>query len=276
MFRVLACVLPLALLGCGGDEKLLPSDVSAPGDRNPEDVSIVVPAESEPEAKKLAERCIASATANHPERLEKLKANRLTESGRQLQGTSFVPTVRKIAAAWPDRFLFTDESTANGPVKLSIGLRQLALTFRRNDEPFDPGMPKGYEQVLLVDSVGLHWMLTLVPLADPKTVLFNAKKQAVGGVMADTLQAAVPGCPPFTLWFDEKTSLLGLVTYQHVEGGVSKLNKRQAASGHKEYAGVLLPTALEFVRGETTVETWAVSSWEFPEKIDDAVFDQKK
>ncbi|MFO0803989.1 MAG: hypothetical protein U0791_12815 [Gemmataceae bacterium] len=274
MFRVFACVLPLILIGCGGDEKQLPTDVVAPG--KSDEPEAVVPKESEPEAKKFVEKCIAAATANHPERLEKLKVNRLSESGRQLQGTSFVPTTRKIAATWPDRFLFTDESTVNGPVKLSIGLKQLVLSFRRNDEPFDPGMPKGYEQVLFVDSVGLHWMLTLVPLADSKTVVFNAKKQSAGNQMADTVQAAVPGCPPFTLWFDEKTSLLGLVTYQHLEGGVSKLYKRQASAEHKDFGGVLLPTKLEFERSGVTVENWTISKWEFPDKIEDAVFDQKK
>lgn len=274
MFRIFACVLPLLLIGCGGDEKQLPTDITTP--EKTDEPAVVVPKESEPEAKKLVQTCIAAATGNHPERLEKLKVNRLVESGRQLQATTYVPTTRKIAAVWPDRFLFTDESTATGPVKISIGLKQLVLSFRRNDEPFDPGMPKGYEQVLLVDSVGLHWMLTLVPLTDPKTVVFNARKQMIFNQMSDTVQVAVPGCPTFTVWFDEKTHLIGLVTYQHVEGGVSKLNKRQAAAEHKEFAGVLLPTKLEFERSGVTVENWTISRWEFPDKIEDAVFDQKK
>ena len=277
MLRVHALLLGSILLaGCGGAEKELPTNVVPIEERGKEEPAAAEPKESEAEAKKLVARCIAAATEGHPERLEKLKANRLSETGRQLQGASFVPTNRKIAAVWPDRFLFSDESNANGPMKLSIGLRQLVLTFRRNDEPFDPGMPKGYEQVLQVDSVGLHWMPTLVPLADPKTVVFGAKKQLIGNQPAETVQAAVPGCPPFTLWFDEKTSLLGLVTYQHVEGGSSKLNKRQAMSDHKAFAGVMLPTGLEFERNGVGVETWKVSAWEFPDKIEDAVFDQKK
>jgi len=275
MVRGLPMLLVLVAFGCGGSAKELPKEIVAPPERPADEVGPVVPKESEAEAKKLVAKCVAAATENHPERLEKLKVNRMTESGQQWQQGAFVPTSRKLAAAWPDRFLFTDESNANGPVKLSIGLRQSQLSFRRNDQPFDPGMPKGYETVLQVDSVGLHWMLTLVPLTDAKSVVFNAKKQTLGVATADTVQVFVPGCPVYTVWFDEKTSLIGLVTYQHVEGGVSKLNKRQASGGHKPFAGVLLPTTLEFERNGAPVESWKITAWEFPEKLEDAVFDQK-
>jgi len=272
----MAFALVLSLLaGCGGPEKELPKDITTPTDRGPEETGVAVPAASQPEAVKFVQTCIAAATESHPERLEKLKGNQVVEKGQQLHGMSQVAVTRLISAVWPDRFLFADETNTDGLVKISIGLNKNSLSFRKNGQSFDPGLPKGYEQVLLVDSVGQYWMQTLVPLADSKTILFGVRKQTVAGQTWDTVQAAVPGCPVITLWFNEKTHLLGVITYLHTEG-ISKLNKRLAVGEHKAFAGVLLPTRSEFERNGIVVETWAISSWDFPEKIEDAVFDQSK
>jgi len=271
-------VLLASLLGCGGEpEKELPRNTSSStGREKPVDDAPAIPTVSQPEAVKFVEKCLNAATEGHPERIDKIKVNRLTESGTMLNETIYVPTVRKIAAVWPDRFFYSNESTIAGtPLKLAIGLRQGVLTFRRNDEPFDPDLPKSYEQVLYVDSMGLHWLPALVPLRDPKTIVFGARKQNLGMKPWDTVQAALPNCPVFTLWFDEKTSLIRAVTYVHMEG-VSRLTKQLTLTAHKVEAGVMLPTKYDFVRNGDPVESWTVASWEFPDKIDDAVFDQKK
>ena len=269
-----SAILFASILGCGGPEKELPKDIGTASERGKEEEVVApVPGASQPDAAKLIAKCIAAATEGHPERLERAKANRLTEQGRLLRESTFVPTRRKIAAVWPDRFYFADESNVGAALKISIGLRQQSLTFRRNDEAFDPGLPKGYEQILHVDGRGLHWMSTLVPLADPKTILFGLKKQLVGNQNWDTVQVSLPACPIFTVWFDESTNLLGYVSYIHAEGS-SRLNKRLAVSGHKPFAGVQLPMRIEFERNGLLVESWSVSAWEFPEKIEDAVFDQ--
>lgn len=270
-------LVSFALAGCGGDsEKELPKNIGAPTDRGSEPAAPAIPKTSDPDAAAFVQARLAAATEGHPERLEKLKTNRLAESGRMLIESIYVPATRNIAAVWPDRFLYSNETNSNGVLKLSIGLRQGVLSFRRNGEAADPRgfFPKSYEEVLHVDSIGQHWMLTLVPLADSQTIFFNVKKQAVTGQTWDTVQAAVPKCPPFTLWFDEKTKLLGGVSYVHSEGE-SRVNKVLLASGHKPFSGVQLPTKLSFSRGGIEVENWVISSWEFPDRIEDSVFDQK-
>jgi hypothetical protein len=274
----LATTIVLAsLVGCGEPEKELPRNAATSSGREKEvEGAPPVPTVSQPEALKFVDQCLAAATEGHPERLDKLKVNRLTESGTMLNEMAYVPTVRKIAAVWPDRFFYSNESTIAGtPLKLAIGLRQGVLSFSRNDEPFDPSFPKSYEQILYVDSIGLHWLPTLVPLRDPKTIVFAAGKQNLGSKSWDTVQAAIPNCPVFTLWFDEKTKLIRAVTYVHMEG-LSRLPKQLALTAHKPEAGMMLPTKYEFERNGVGVEAWTVASWEFPDKIDDAVFDQKK
>ena len=86
------------------------------------------------------------------------------------------------------------------------------------------------------------------------------------------VKASIPGCPVFTLWFNEKTSLLGLVTCTHQEGGAT-IQKRFTLTGYKPIGGVQLPTRIELARNTQTVEQWEVTSWDFVDKIDDAVFD---
>lgn len=269
-------ILFASILGCGGPEKELPKDIATAKGREKEiEPASPIPTSSQPDAVKLVEKCLAAATEGHKERLEKLKANRLSEQGTMLRDMRHVPTTRKIAAVWPDRYFYSNESTGADPLNISIGLRLGSLTFRQNDAPFDPGLPKGYEQILTVDSVGLHWLPTLFTLTDAKTIVFGARKQTLGTKSWDTVQVVVPSCPVFTLWFDDNTGLLGFVTFLHAEGA-APIEKRLAVSGHKPFAGVQLPTRYEFERNGVTVETWTVSLWEFPDRIDDAVFDQKK
>ena len=127
-----SAILFASILGCGGPEKELPKDIGTANERGKEEEVVVpVPATSQPDAAKLIAKCIAAATEGHPERLERAKVNRLTEQGRLLRETSFVPTRRKIAAVWPDRFYFADESNAGAALKISIGLRQQSLPLRR-------------------------------------------------------------------------------------------------------------------------------------------------
>src|SRR5262245_2375967 len=103
MFRVVACVLPLALIGCGGSEKQLPTDITSPDDRKPEAES-PVPKASEAEAVAYMKARIAQITDNKPQRMEKLKAMRQKASGRwQWPNSLIVNARREVDAVWPDR-----------------------------------------------------------------------------------------------------------------------------------------------------------------------------
>lgn len=263
------------LAGCGsGSEKELPKNITAPTDRGPELTAPVVPKISDPEAAKFVQARIASATENHPERLEKLKTCRMEVKVQQRQGMNVVPVTRTIAGVWPDRFYFADESNVDGPLKLSFGMRQNVLSLRKNGKATDDAPPEFFLQVLKTDSTAQVWLPMLVPLLDPGTVVFNPKKQSLVGRNWDTVQASIPGCPIYTLWFDEKSNLLGGITYISVEGE-RKFNKQYTILDYKPVLGVMQATRFELDHNGTTVETWSVLSRDFPEKIEDAVFDQK-
>jgi hypothetical protein len=265
------------LAGCGGPEKELPRVDALPTDRGTEsevETTAPVPTESQPEAQKLVARCLALVTDGHPERLEKAKINRVFEVGKLLWlDKRYVAATRKIAAVWPDRFFFSNEFVDEGqPIKLSFGLRQNTLTVLRNDEPY-AGFSKQQEQNLHVESMGLHWMPTLVPLIDPKTIVFGAVKQSLGTQTWDTVQVSISRCPIYTLWFKDKTLQLEYVTFLHTEG-TSNLQKKLTVADFKPQEGILLPMRFEYERNGINVDSWSVSTWEFPDKIDDSVFDQ--
>ena len=127
-------ILFTSTLGCGGPEKELPKDIATAKGREKEiEPAAPIPTTSQPDGVKLVEKCLAAATEGYKERLDKLKANRLIEQGTMLRDMRHVPTTRKIAAVWPDRYFYSNESTGADPLNISIGLRQGSLAFRQND-----------------------------------------------------------------------------------------------------------------------------------------------
>jgi hypothetical protein len=278
---VLAAAGLASLPGCGGKEKELPKVVQQ-GDEKGTTPAVVVPAKSEPEALAVVERAIKATTDGHPERLQKAKNNRLKLKGT-LVGTGVpIPTGRDVEAAWPDRFAQTDEMDAgDSRVKILIRLRRPVLWVGNSREgktvPVEPPDPKASEAALSGELVGRHWMALLVPLTDPKTVVFAAKKETVNGQAADIIKAAVTGAPVFTLWFDEKTGLLGRIDFSQIEpGATAPTQKFFSLLQHRVFDGVMLPARVEHRQNGLPVEEWNVVSWEFPERLDDATFDAPK
>jgi hypothetical protein len=274
-------VLALALApaaGCGGSEKELPKDVELPPASNKEDAVIAIPAVSEPEAIKWVDKCIAAATEKHPERLEKLKVMRATFTGEVHGLGSVMPSRRKNAAVWPDRSVFENESSNSGTSsRLVVADRQGAITYLLDGNPYEPPLQKMFERdkVVQAEWVGIIWMPIFVPLADRSTIVFGAKEQTIGPQTWNTVQAAVPGLPVYTLWLDPRTHLLGAVTFNHSEG-TQKVFKRCVIGDRKKAEGVLLPVRFEYQRNGQPAETWTSVTWEFPEKIDDSEFKPTK
>ena len=177
---------------------------------------------------------------------------------------------------WPDRARI-DYRFATGDIKRSLFLirRPSVWVYVEKDsqlQEFSPPSAKEKEENVAVAITGQYWLPMLLPLVDPKTIVFGAAQEMLEDQRADVVKASIPGCPVFTLWFNEKTSLLGLVTCTHQEGGAT-IQKRFTLTGYKPIGGVQLPTRIELARNTQTVEQWEVTSWDFVDKIDDAVFD---
>jgi hypothetical protein len=240
---------------------------------------VVVPEKSEPTAVAVVEKALKAATDGHPERLGKAKANRLRMKGSVVGPGRPIPTLRRVEAVWPDRFSQTDEmSPDSGLGTILIRLRRPVLWVGNVKEgkttPAEVPDLKDREAALAAELVGRHWMALLVPLSDPKTVVFAAKKEPLNGLPADVIRAAVPGSPVFTLRFDEKTGLLGRIDFSQVEPGSAVSTIKFFTLGqHRAFDGLMLPGRVEYRQNALPLEEWEAESWEFPERIDDAGFD---
>ncbi len=269
-----------AVPGCGGKGKELPKDVHV-GNGKTDAPAVVVPTKSEPAAVAVVEKALKSATDGHPERVNKAKVNRLKLKGTIVHLDRPQPTIRTVEAVWADRFAFTDEFNDGLPTKVFIRLRRPVLWIGKNREgqtvPVEFGESKDREAAVAAESIGRHWMSLLVPLADAKTIVFAARKETINGQTADVIKAALPGSPVFTLWFDEKTGLLGRIDFDQVEpGNTTPTKKFFALFQHRAFDGLTLPARIVYHQNALPVEEWNVDAWEFPERIDDAAFDAPK
>lgn len=274
---VAALVVGLAVLAGCERGKELPKEVLSPTEPTTP-AEPPTPTASQPEAAKVVERAIKATTDGHPERIEKFKASRASMKGVLKNGPVFVPRVRRVEAVWPDRFFLSDEYNDNGPIQVMIGDRNHSIWMRtRRGGQVLPGElpdPVKFEAAFSADAVGRYWMPLLVPLADPKTIVFDAKKQNVGVLSFDVIKAAVPDCPVFTLWFEERTGYLVRVDFNHLEplDTVPKA-KNFNLEMPRPFGDVVLPGKIGYRENGEGREEWTVDSWEAVPKIDDATFE---
>jgi hypothetical protein len=267
-----------ALSGCG-EEKKLPGAEST-GTEPQVNSTPTVPAVSEEAARRVVDRAIKVMTDGHPERIEKTKVNRSTAKGHYFKPVNgqfqFVETTRQFQAVYPDRVRVEYDFQSEGN-QLTIGLRRPAGVWARVTVGQPPVFdPQQFAEIVAVDAVGTYWLLTLTPLSDPKTVVFGLTTTPAGGRPFDTLKAVVPGYPVvFTLWFDQATWVLTRIEYANLEAG-ALVTKALAVSEYKPFAGLTLPTKIDYRRDGRIAEQWTVESWEFPDKIDEAVFIEPK
>ncbi|MBX9581976.1 MAG: hypothetical protein K2X87_16850 [Gemmataceae bacterium] len=272
---VLGVVLAAAV-GCGPGKEL-PDEVRVSTGKGGE-AAPPVPKASEPAAAELVARVLKANTDGHPERLEKGKTNTSLARGMSRGSDGKLASAnRTIWAAWPDRFRVDFEFPTAEVKDRLMGLRRPTFWMYTSGPgglaEFRVPNPEEYADVLAADAVGQHWLPTLVPLTDPKVVVFDAKRQDLGRLPAETVKVAVPGCPVYTLWFDPATLRLGVVSYTHAEAaGGGTFHKRLTMDKHKDFGGMMLPTRLEFSRNGQTVEEWGVEKWDLGAAVDDAAF----
>lgn len=274
---VAALVMGVAVLAGCERGKELPKEVISPNEQTTPAGS-PTPTTSQPEAAKVVARAVKATTDGHPERIEKFKTSRASMKGVLKNGPAFVPRVRRVEAVWPDRFFLSDEYNDNGPVQLLIGVRNHSMWTRtRRGGQAVPGElpdPVKFEAAFSADAVGRYWMPLLVPLTDPKTIVFDAQKQNVGVLSYDVIKAAVPNCPVFSLWFEDRTGHLVRVDFTQLEplDTVPKA-KNFNLEMQRQFDGVVLPGKIGYRENGDGREEWTVDSWEAVPKIGDATFE---
>lgn len=268
--------LSAAAGGCGPGKQL--PDESLKGTIGPSpEAAVKVPAESDPDARRVVDRCLKASTGDHVTRVEKIKAFKTTARGtmvRPLPGDQRLPvdSVREVRTKWPNSCRIRLDSVALQPFEM--GLRRPVIWIRVGTEFVQLPDPLHQEELAATDLVGQHWLLTLAPLTNPKTVAFDPATRTLGDKPADVVKVAVPGYTVFTLTVNH-AGLLSQVDYEFVERG-SNIIKKIVLGEHKSFDGVMLPTLVEYVRSGELVERWTISKWEFFDTMDDGVFDPPK
>lgn len=264
--------------GCG-PAKELPDEIPS---RSPEPTQepAATPRASEPAAKEYLEKAVRAFTGNKPELVEKGKVARVALKGKMVipvEGQK-VPAdaTRAVAAVWPDRLHVTTEVPIQ---KLTVGmwLRRPHLTVLNGATEVPIPNRAEYEQNLVADAVGQFWGMFLVPLTDPKAVVYDLRtqNQALPSGQSQevkTLSLALHDLPHYQLTFDAKTDALLRVEYPSMELGV-RHRKQWLMADHKAGPeGLMLPSKMEYRLDNSPVEEWEAEKWEFPASIPDDEF----
>ncbi len=260
------------VLGCG-PAKELPDEVPEQKDHTGPSADPLGPApsQSEPQARAILDRAVKAITENVPGGLEKAKTARVVYQGsiQRPESTDMTKAARTIETLWPDRAVVTDDY--NGVFLTTTFFLRMNLGWLKNGPNMVPENPAEVGRILHSDLMAQHWLLLGLPLADPKGVAFAATKTPDGM----TVKLTMPNTPVYRITFAEATGLPVRVEYHPVERQ-QRVHKIFSVSGHKPAGGLMLPTTLEYKQNNTLGERWALSSWEFPEKIDPARFDPPK
>lgn len=278
------------VVGCGpGKELPAESDIITPTD--PGEKPVAVPAESAPDARAYVEKAVKAFTAGKPELVAKGKYSRTV-----LKGTMTLPidnqktpfqTTRTIVAGWPDRFTGINELSSQG-LNMPVGtwIRESELSVRQGTVDRDVPNRGEYLKNTLADVAAQHWMPLLLPLVEPKAIVFDYQSASIPSLQAGPqagqaqdvkqIKFALPDYPLFQLTFDAKTDLLVRVEYTTMEQGVRR-RKQWSALEHKAGPdGQMVPSKTEMRHEGQLVEQWEIEKWEFPAKIDDSEFSPKK
>lgn len=283
---VVSAAVAAVAFGCQ-PAKELPSEEEVVKPADAGEKPVAVPAASDPKAKAYVEKAVKAFTAGKPEVLAKGKASRAVLKGKiALPGdnqTVEVPATRTMTAVWPDRFVAVNEGEIRGQMRtVRALLRGRELSMYEGGREQELGNRSELQKSVAADVLAQFWLALVLPLTDPKAIVFDSRPADVVSPQTGQSQAAhlmklaLPDFPPFLLVFDSKTDLLIGVEYIVIEQGVRR-RKQWSAVEHKPGPdGQLLPTKTEMRHDGSLVERWEVEKWEFPAAIPDAEFGPPK
>lgn len=283
--RIVAAVVFGALCGlaagCGAEKQLPKGQAGTPPDARGGEPE--VPAASDPKAREVVDRALRAA--GDPAKVARLRTSKATFSGMMKRAAATgefaaIKTTSTTDAVWPDRARVEYRFEAAGMPPMAIGFRRpVVWTFVLRDnarwEEVPAPDPGDVERQAMTDMTSTYWMPLLVPLLDPRTVVFEPRTVTTGPQPAEVVKAHVPGCPVFTLWFDPATNFLRRVDCTRTDRG-QRVADAVILDGHKPFDGVTAPGKMLHERNNVGVEEWTLDALDFPEKIDEARFDPPK
>jgi hypothetical protein len=266
----LAIVLGALIVGCGPEKELPPTVVQPNTTRGiaPDPLG-EPPTASEPEAKAVLDRAVKAITRGDPSRIAKLKTSVATYKGgiHVPNVPSMVDATLRLQALWPDHVLVKYElraATMTFGLTYPTGWKVTGL----HDDAVSPTELGGIIYGGVMSQYGISLGL---PLADPLTIAAQAR-EVPGGT---SVRVAAPRMTQMLVTFDEKTHLPIRVEHNPIEYS-ARVIKVITFSGHEPRSEFVIPTAIELTQNGAPAEKWTLEKWEFPEKIDPAVFEAPK
>jgi hypothetical protein len=273
MWRAAGLVAVAVAVGCGPGKELpstVPHPKVPPGP--PPDPFGPAPAASDSDAKEVLERAVKAITGNVPGGVKRAEVSRVNRAGKfqTLDRPQMSDATNRLDGVWPDR----------GYAQFDFDGQSVTCRFREGQGWLTQGTdvqnqnPAEMARIFRADFHARHWIPLGLTLADDKTVAFG--KASADGKTA--VRIAVAGLPVFLVTFDDKTGLPVRVEYHGVENKqTERAHKVCALDRHdRPYGGYVLPTVMKLYQNGRLVEDWTTKEWDFPEKLDDALFDPPK
>jgi hypothetical protein len=215
---------------------------------------------SEKEAKAVIDRAIKAHGG--ADALKKAAVFKSAAKGTRHVAGRDVAYTRALEARLPGRLRLA--ITLGGRVETAVLLDGAKAKQAEGDRTIELKAPRVKE---LRGEADVLWLATLVPLLGEGVVLSAAKGAKVEGEEAAGVKATRKGHADTTLYFSKKTGLLVRIARRGAVAG-KEAEMEWTYGGHKEVAGVKVPTKeVQSVGGKKVAEL-TISEWSFPAKID--------
>jgi hypothetical protein len=275
-------LLAAIAIGCGPGKEL-PDTRPQPKPQYtpPPDPQGPVPATSDPKAKEVADRALKAITNNNPALVAKARICTVTAKGtlvnlelRELKCTRLVQTV------WPDRarvsYIYSDLTLG----KSTLGIINHSGWFE-NTNPGAVQPSTGPTEIATwaeADLFAQQWFILGLPFAENSAVFFDLQKEKTPLISANVIKVGLRDRPVYQIAFDDKSDLPVRIHYYPLEFDPhNRLNKLVKFAEHElDSSGFRLPKRLMMEQNSKESENWTVEKWEFPDKLDDALFSSPK
>ncbi len=274
---VRAVVVGLGLAGAAGcgEERAPPKLSAASTAPSTAALAEVVPEKSDDAARAVVEKAIAAATNGTPSKLARVKVHRRTEESEMYGPGGEYDSTRELSAVWPDHYAvkkWTLRNRVDGTRREQF-LGIVGNVFWFGQEPHGSIELDSIIQQAMRDDTQAEWMGLLVPLAEPSTVVTGPTTEAWDGRPADRVRVYARGFPPYSLWFDQKSSHLVRLTFVAKEAE-RRIEKEHQFSDPKTFDGLTVPVTVRVLHNNVIRMKANTTKIEFPEKIDPAVFER--
>jgi hypothetical protein len=231
----------------------------------------------------VADRAIEAIAQKNLKLLDKAKICRVTGHGGMLIRNSMLDATRSVESIWPDRALVTYEFKEGASPKFKMGVNRSFGWNMFGPGPFVPLLnPTETAQILQNDLLGEHWITLGIGLTDPSAVFFDRKQSKTEKGSSSTIKMSVKGRSLYQITFDDQSFLPVKNEYETLEQG-TRIKKTIVFSQHKLSEGMMLPghleltqDYLELIKASHVVYHWDLDKWEFPDKLDEALFSPPK